>query len=72
MVMDNKGTQDQAADYNGEGQEQVARNSKDSGVAMVAAGAEDDGSRQKRQRRTMTAADIAGMQDQAVDYNREG
>jgi hypothetical protein len=44
---DDEGSQGQAADYDGEGQERVVRDSGDSGVAMMAAAkmaaAEDSG-----------------------------
>jgi hypothetical protein len=43
MVADDDGMQDQVADYNGEGQERVARDGGDSGVEMMAAAADDDG-----------------------------
>ncbi len=40
-MVDNNGMKDWAADYNREGQEQVARDSRDSGVVMMAAVVED-------------------------------
>jgi hypothetical protein len=49
------GMQDWAADYNRKGQEWVAREGGDSGVAMMAAAAEDGGSGQQWQWWTMTA-----------------
>ncbi len=42
---DDKSIQDWAADYNGEGQEQAARDGGDSRVAMMAAATEDGGGR---------------------------
>jgi hypothetical protein len=70
--------QDWVADYNGEGQEQVAREGGDSGVVMMAAVAEDGGGRRQwrqkmaavdgnggqRQQRTTKVADDDGTQDQ--------
>ncbi len=44
-MADNDSMQDWAADYNVEGQEQAARDGRDSGVSMMAAAAEDSGSR---------------------------
>jgi hypothetical protein len=49
------GMQDQAADYNGEGKERVAREGGDSGVAMMATGAEGGGVGQQWWRRMTTA-----------------
>ncbi len=43
IVAENNGMQDWAADYDREGQEQVAREGRDSGVAMMAAAMEDGG-----------------------------
>ncbi len=48
------------------------RDSGDSGVGMMAVAAEDGGSKQQRQRQTMTAADNSGMQDWAANYKGEG
>ncbi len=59
-------------DCDGEGQEQVVRDSGDSRVVMMAAAGEDGGSGRWRRRQTMTAADNNGMQDQAADYDGEG
>ncbi len=69
---DDNGTQDLSADYNGEGQEQTARDGGDSRVVMMAAVAEDGGSRQQWQRQTTTAVDNNGTQDWVADYNGEG
>jgi hypothetical protein len=47
-VAEDKGMQDWAVDYDeGEGQEQVARKDADSGVAMMAAAAEDGSGRRQ-------------------------
>jgi hypothetical protein len=47
MAVDDNGSQDRAADYDGEGQEWAVRDDGDSGVAMMAAAkmaaAEDSG-----------------------------
>jgi hypothetical protein len=72
MVADNDGTQDQAADYNREGQEWAARDGRDSGVAMMAATGEEGGGGQQQKRWTTTMADNNGIQDWAADYDREG
>jgi hypothetical protein len=63
MAVDDNGTQDRAA-YNGEGQEWVARDGGDRGVAIMAAAAEDGGGGQQRrkQMRTATADDDSGGQ----------
>jgi hypothetical protein len=47
-VMEDKGTEDQVAEYNGKGM-MVARDAEGSGVAMMAARVEDSGVRQRRQ-----------------------
>jgi hypothetical protein len=54
--------QDWVVDYKGEGQEQVAREGRDSGVAMMAAAAEDGGSKQQlwRWKITVTADNDSG------------
>jgi hypothetical protein len=61
MVADDDGLQDWAADYDGEGRERVARDSGDSGVAMMAAAkmaaAEDSSGRRQQQWWRRTAAD---------------
>ncbi len=72
MVADDKDTQDWVADCNGEGQERAVRDSRDSGVVMMAVAMEDGGSGQRRQRRTTIAAEDNGMQDWAADYEGEG
>ncbi len=43
IATEDNGMQDRVADYDGEGQEQAARESGDSGVAMMAAVAKDGG-----------------------------
>ncbi len=43
IAVEDNGMQDPAADYDGEGQERVAREGGHSGVAMMAAAAEDGG-----------------------------
>jgi hypothetical protein len=66
-VADNNGMQDRAVDYNGEGQEWAARDSGDSGVAMMAAVAEVCGGGRRWRGRTTTAAaedDSGGSQQQ--------
>ncbi len=45
VVVDDDGTSDWTAGYNGEGQERVARDGRDSSVAMMATAAEDGGGR---------------------------
>jgi hypothetical protein len=47
-VVDENSTQDQAADYKGEGQERAARDGGDSGVAMMATAVEDGGGRRQQ------------------------
>ncbi len=42
-VVDNNGTQDQAADYDGEGREWATGDGRDSRVAMMAVADYDDG-----------------------------
>ncbi len=71
-VADDKDMQDWAADCNGEGQERVVRDSRDSGVVMMAVVVEDGNGRQQRQRRTTIATEDNSMQDWAADYNGEG
>jgi hypothetical protein len=67
MAADDDGLQDWAADYDGEGQEQAARDGRYSGVVIMAAAkmavtkmavAEDSGNGGKGQRRTKTACKI--------------
>ncbi len=72
MVANNKDTQDWEADCNGEGQERAVRDSRDSGVVMMAVAVEDGGDRQRRQRRTTIAMEDIGMRDRAADYDGEG
>ncbi len=43
IVAEDNGMQDRAADYDGEGKERVAREGRDSGLAMMAAAAEGGG-----------------------------
>ncbi len=50
IVAEDNGMQDRAVEYDGEGQEWVAREGRDSGVAMMAAVVEDGGGRQRWQR----------------------
>ena len=71
--------QDWAADYDGEGQERVAREGGDSAVAMrrwrqrtTMVVVDDDGNGGQRQRWMTKAADDDGTQDQAADYEGEG
>ncbi len=74
-VADNKDTQDWVADCNGEGQERLVRDSRDSGVVMMAVLVEDGGGGRRWRRRKMIAMEDNGMQDWAVDYDgvaREG
>jgi hypothetical protein len=54
---DNNGMQDWAADFEGEGQEQAARDGRDSEVV------EDGGGGRRRLRRKMKAADDKGSAD---------
>jgi hypothetical protein len=46
IAAENNVMQDRVADYDGEGQERGAREGRESGVAMMAAAAEDGGSKQ--------------------------
>ncbi len=71
-VADNNNLHDWAADCNGEGQERMVRDGRDSGVVMMAAAVEECGSRRRRRRRTITVADDSGMQDWAANYKGEG
>ncbi len=48
------------------------RDSKDSGVVMMGAVAEEGGGGQQWQRWTKTAANDNSMQDWVADYNGEG
>jgi hypothetical protein len=58
IAAENNVMQDRVADYDGEGQEQVAREGGDSRVVMMAAAAEDGGGEQQwRQWTTMATAD---------------
>jgi hypothetical protein len=57
--VDDEGTQDRVAEYNGEGTT-VASDAGDSGVAMMAATVKDGGGSQRRRRRTTTVADDDG------------
>jgi hypothetical protein len=73
---DDDSLQDLVADYDGEGRERGERDSRDSGVVMMAAtkmvAAEDSGGGQQwRWRRTM-AMDDDSTQDWVADYNGEG
>ncbi len=70
-AVDDKGTQDRVAGYNGEGTT-VASDAVESRVAMMAATVEDGGGRQRRRRRTTTVADDDGSRDWAADYDGEG
>jgi hypothetical protein len=54
IAAEDNGMQDQAADYDGDGQEQVAREGGDSGMVMMAEAAEDGGSGQRWRRWTAT------------------
>jgi hypothetical protein len=47
MVADNKDTQDWTVDCNGEGREKAVRDSRDSGVVMMAVVVEDGNSGQQ-------------------------
>jgi hypothetical protein len=60
MAADDNCMQDWVADYNGKGQEQAARDVRDSGVAMMAAAVEDGGGGQQWQWQTMMVADNDG------------
>ncbi len=71
-MADEEDTQDWATDCNGEGQERAVRDSRDSGVEMMAVVVEDGGSRRQWQRWTTIAAEDNGMQDRALDYDGEG
>jgi hypothetical protein len=70
-AVDHNNMQDWAVDYNGEGQERVVRDGRDSRVVMMAAAAED-GSGGGRRRRTMKAADDDSTQDLEADYEGGG
>ncbi len=67
-MADDNDTRDWAADCDGEGQDQVVRDGRDSGVVMIAATAEDRGGGQQQQRQTTTAADDSGMQDWVANH----
>jgi hypothetical protein len=71
-VADNKDTQDWVADCDGKGQERVVRDSRDSGVVMMAVAVEDGGGRRQWQRQKTIVAEDNGMQDWAADYHGEG
>jgi hypothetical protein len=58
MTVDNDSMQDWVANYNREGQEQVARDGRDSGVAMMAAAGEDGSTRGQQQRWRTTMAKV--------------
>jgi hypothetical protein len=64
MVADDDDMQNWAADFNGEGQERSVRDSRDSGVAMMAAAAEDGSGKQQWRwwRMTATADNNSGGQ----------
>ncbi len=70
-MADDDNTQDWVADCDGEGQERVVRDGRDSRVVMMAVAVEDGGSG-RRQRQTTIAAEDNGMQDWAADYDGEG
>ncbi len=57
---DDNDMQDWVVDYSREGQEQAAKDSRDSKVAMMAVAVEDGGGGQQWQRRRMTAVDNKG------------
>jgi hypothetical protein len=59
VVMDNEGTKDWAADYDGEGDNGGERCQR-SGVAMMAARVEDGGGRQRQQRQKTAVVDDDG------------
>jgi hypothetical protein len=73
-VADDDGSQDQAADYDGEGPERTVRDGGDSGVAMMAAAKmaaeEDSGGRQ--QQLWLAASMSAAAADDGVDGSRQG
>ncbi len=75
-AVDDKGLQDRAADYDGEGQDWAARDDGDSGVVMMSlakmAVAEDSGGGWQWRWRQTTATDNNGMQDWGADYVGEG
>ncbi len=71
---DDDGSQDRAADYDGEGQERAVRDGGDSGVAMMAAAkmtaVEDSGG--GRQQRWLAASMRVAVADNGVDGSRRG
>jgi hypothetical protein len=71
-VAEDKDTWDWAADCDGEGQEKAVRDSRDSGVVMMAMAVEDGGGGRRRGRRTTIAAEDNGMREWAADYDGEG
>jgi hypothetical protein len=71
-VGDDNDMRDWAVDCNGEGQQRVVREGRDSGVMMMAAAAEDGGRGHQQQRRQMTAVDDSSMQDWAANYKGKG
>jgi hypothetical protein len=70
--VDNEDMQDWVADCNGEGRESTVRDSRDSGVVMMAVAVENGGSGQQRRRRTAIAVEDNGMQDWMAEYDKEG
>jgi hypothetical protein len=68
IAVEDNGMQDQAADYNGEGKDWVAREGGDSGVAMMAAAAEGGGGGQRWRRWMMAMVDAnsGGRQEQQM------
>ncbi len=72
--MDDDGSRDRAADYDGEGQERAVRDGGDSGVAMMAAAkmAAAEGSGGGRQQRWLAASMRAAAADDGVDGSRRG
>ncbi len=66
-MADDNNKQDWVADCDGEGQEKAVRDGRDSGVVMMAVAVEGGNGGQRRQRRTMIAAEDNSMQDWAAD-----
>ncbi len=71
-MADDEGTFDWAGDCDGEGRERAVRDGGDSGVVMMAVGAEDGSGGRPRRRRITTAVDNDGMRDWAANYKGEG